>query len=114
MVGTDLFTAFLLTSVAAFGHFELGNVDILLMVNLLIGSVPGILMDTYGQFEKLEIPEFWATPVNGTTPCLFRAVYLVTWENDHWVYRLRPGSLEILPHQTALGDKKQLGQSAAT
>jgi hypothetical protein len=33
--------AFPLTAAAAFAHFQVGNINILLMVNLLLGSIPG-------------------------------------------------------------------------
>lgn len=46
--------------------------------------------------EKAGHSYFQATPVNGGTPCLFRAVYFVTRENGHWVYRLQPGTLAML------------------
>lgn len=47
VVGTDLSNAFLLTAAAALAHFQFGNIDILLMLNLLLGSIPGILMGTH-------------------------------------------------------------------
>ncbi len=44
MVGTDLFHAAILSSAAAAAHFVAGNVDSALVANLLIGSVPGVLI----------------------------------------------------------------------
>jgi hypothetical protein len=42
VVGTDLAHAVPLTLVAGIGHLTLGNVDIVLLISLLIGSIPGI------------------------------------------------------------------------
>ncbi|MBZ0168056.1 Sulfite exporter TauE/SafE [Candidatus Methylomirabilis lanthanidiphila] len=47
VVGTDLLNAFLLTTTAALAHFQAGNIDTLLTVNLLLGSIPGILIGTH-------------------------------------------------------------------
>lgn len=44
LVGTDIAHAFILVTVAAVFHAELGNVDYLLAGNLLIGSIPGVLL----------------------------------------------------------------------
>jgi uncharacterized membrane protein YfcA len=44
LVGTDLAHAIPLTLVAGAGHLVLGNVDAALLVNLLLGSIPGILL----------------------------------------------------------------------
>lgn len=44
LVGTDIFHAVLLTTAAGASHFLAGNVDMVLVVNLLLGSVPGIVM----------------------------------------------------------------------
>lgn len=44
IVGTDIVHAIPLTFVAALGHSWLGNVDLGLLVNLLIGSIPGIVV----------------------------------------------------------------------
>jgi uncharacterized membrane protein YfcA len=43
VVGTDIAHAFLLVSVAGLLHAGLGNVDYLLALNLLIGSIPGVI-----------------------------------------------------------------------
>lgn len=43
IVGTDIVHAIPLTFVAALGHSWLGNVDLALLVNLLAGSIPGIV-----------------------------------------------------------------------
>jgi uncharacterized membrane protein YfcA len=42
VVGTDVFHAAILLWVAGFAHFLSGNVDLTLMANILIGSVPGV------------------------------------------------------------------------
>lgn len=47
VVGTDLLNAFLLTATAALAHFQVGHIDTFLTVNLLLGSIPGILMGTH-------------------------------------------------------------------
>jgi uncharacterized membrane protein YfcA len=44
LVGTDIAHAFLLASVAGLLHAGLGNVDYGLVANLLIGSIPGVLI----------------------------------------------------------------------
>jgi uncharacterized protein len=42
VVGTDVFHAAVLLWVAGFAHFVAGNVDLVLMANILVGSVPGV------------------------------------------------------------------------
>lgn len=44
VVGTDIAHALLLVSVASFLHASLGNVNYTLVANLLIGSIPGVLL----------------------------------------------------------------------
>jgi uncharacterized membrane protein YfcA len=44
IVGTDIAHAIPLTLVAGAGHWYLGSVDFHLLVNLLIGSVPGVIV----------------------------------------------------------------------
>jgi uncharacterized protein len=44
LVGTDIAHAFLLVTAAGFMHAGIGNVDYLLMINLLMGSIPGVLI----------------------------------------------------------------------
>jgi len=53
-VGVDIFHAALLVAVAGTGHLLVGNVDLLLVANLLVGSLPGILI---GSRLTLRIPE---------------------------------------------------------
>jgi len=47
LVGTDLAHAIPLTLVAGLGHLLLGNVNFPLLLNLLAGSIPGVLMGTW-------------------------------------------------------------------
>lgn len=44
LVGTDLAHAFLLVTVASILNASLGNVNYILTVNLLLGSIPGVLL----------------------------------------------------------------------
>lgn len=44
LVGTDLAHAIPLALIAGLGHLTLGNVDYRLLVNLLLGSIPGVLL----------------------------------------------------------------------
>lgn len=44
LVGTDIAHAFLLVTAAGLMHAGIGNVDYLLMVNLLVGSIPGVMV----------------------------------------------------------------------
>jgi uncharacterized membrane protein YfcA len=55
LVGTDLAHAIPLTLVAGAGHLVLGNVDLGLLANLLLGSIPGILI---GSALSTKAPEF--------------------------------------------------------
>lgn len=47
LVGTDLTHAIPLALVAGLGHLTLGNVDYRLLVNLLIGSIPGVIIGAF-------------------------------------------------------------------
>ena len=44
IVGTDIVHAIPLTLIAGMGHFLIGSVDGMLLLNLLIGSIPGIVI----------------------------------------------------------------------
>lgn len=46
LVGTDIIHGALLTSTAAIGHAFTGDIDLRLLANLLIGSIPGITLGT--------------------------------------------------------------------
>ena len=47
LVGTGLAHAIPLTLIAGLGHLSLGNVNLPLMANLLIGSIPGVLVGSF-------------------------------------------------------------------
>jgi len=47
LVGTDLAHAIPLTLIAGLGHLTMGNVNGGLLVNLLIGSIPGVLLGSF-------------------------------------------------------------------
>jgi uncharacterized membrane protein YfcA len=47
LVGTDITHAIPLTFLAGFGHLMMGNVNFSLLGNLLIGSIPGILIGSF-------------------------------------------------------------------
>jgi len=47
LVGTDIVHAIPLTILAGLGHLLLGNVNYVLLLNLLLGSIPGILLGAY-------------------------------------------------------------------
>ncbi len=59
IVGTDLAHAIPLTAVAGLGHLSLGNVDLVLLGSLLIGSLPGIWV---GSHLSAKIPEQYLRP----------------------------------------------------
>lgn len=44
LVGTDIAHAFLLVTAAGIMHAGIGNIDYLLMFNLLLGSIPGVML----------------------------------------------------------------------
>lgn len=44
LVGTDIAHAFLLVTAAGIMHAGIGNVDYTLMINLLLGSIPGVIL----------------------------------------------------------------------
>ena len=46
IIGTDIAHAVPLTLIAGLGHFVLGNVDLILLGSLLIGSLPAIHFGT--------------------------------------------------------------------
>ncbi|MBX6377822.1 MAG: sulfite exporter TauE/SafE family protein [Clostridia bacterium] len=43
-MGSDIAHAFLLTAAAGLAHWRLGSVDLRLAANLLVGSLPGVLL----------------------------------------------------------------------
>ena len=42
IIGTDIAHAVLLTLFAGLGHYQMGNVDSILLISLLVGSIPGV------------------------------------------------------------------------
>jgi uncharacterized membrane protein YfcA len=54
LVGTDIVHAIPLTILAGMGHLLMGNVDYVLLVNLLLGSIPGIVI---GSLASTYAPE---------------------------------------------------------
>jgi uncharacterized membrane protein YfcA len=60
IVGTDLAHAIPLTAVAGLGHLSLGNVNLVLLGSLLVGSLPGIWV---GSHLSARIPEKFLRPV---------------------------------------------------
>lgn len=60
IVGTDLAHAIPLTAVAGLGHLSLGNVDLVLLSSLLVGSLPGIWI---GSHLSAKIPERFLRPI---------------------------------------------------
>jgi len=48
IIGSDIAHAVPLTLVAGLGHWWLGNINLLLLMSLLLGSVPGIVAGSYG------------------------------------------------------------------
>lgn len=63
IVGTDIAHAIPLTAVGGFGHWWMGNVDFVLLVSLLIGSLPGI---SIGSYFSAKIPEKVLRPLLAT------------------------------------------------
>ena len=63
IVGTDIAHAIPLTAVGGFGHWWMGNVDFVLLISLLIGSLPGI---SIGSYFSAKIPEKVLRPMLAT------------------------------------------------
>ncbi|MBK1688763.1 hypothetical protein EV684_11857 [Rubrivivax gelatinosus] len=63
LVGTDIVHAIPLTIVAGTGHLMLGNVDLMLLGTLLIGSIPGIII---GSHLSARLPERVLRPAIAT------------------------------------------------
>ncbi|KMN35486.1 MULTISPECIES: sulfite exporter TauE/SafE family protein [Chromobacterium] len=59
LVGTEIAHAVPLTLVAGLGHAGLGNVDVMLLANLLLGSLPGIWL---GSKLTRRLAERWLRP----------------------------------------------------
>lgn len=54
LVGSDIFHGAILTSVAGLAHLTMGTVDIVFVLQLLLGSIPGIII---GSKLTIRIPE---------------------------------------------------------
>lgn len=67
LVGTDIVQAVLVTGVAGIAHFAIGNVNLLMVGQLLIGSIPGILI---GSRMTTKVPEL------AVRACLFLMIFL--------------------------------------
>lgn len=67
LVGTDIVQAVLVTGVAGIAHFAIGNVNLTLVGQLLIGSIPGILI---GSRMTTKVPEV------AVRTCLFLMIFL--------------------------------------
>lgn len=62
VVGTDVFHAALLLWVASIAHFAAGNVDVLLALNIMLGSIPGVWI---GSGLATSLPEGVLRPALG-------------------------------------------------
>lgn len=60
IVGTDLAHAVPITAIAGLGHAHLGTVDFILLLNLLVGSLPGIYI---GSHTGANLPDHVVRPV---------------------------------------------------
>ena len=60
IVGTDLAHAVPITAIAGLGHAHLGTVDVVLLLNLLLGSLPGIYL---GSHTGANLPERIVRPI---------------------------------------------------
>jgi uncharacterized protein len=67
LVGTDIVQAVLVTGVAGLAHFAIGNVNLTMVGQLLIGSIPGILI---GSRMTMRVPEV------AVRTCLFLMIAL--------------------------------------
>ncbi|MBW8785618.1 MAG: sulfite exporter TauE/SafE family protein [Novosphingobium sp.] len=56
IVGTDIAHAVPLTLVSGFGHWLIGDVDGVLLANLLLGSIPGVIV---ASFISSRAPDSW-------------------------------------------------------
>jgi len=70
IVGTDIAHAVPLTLLAGMGHLSLGHVNTSLLVNLLLGSIPGIWL---GSHLNAHIPEKLSRPLLATLLLLIAA-----------------------------------------
>jgi uncharacterized membrane protein YfcA len=59
LVGSDVAFAAMLVMAAAFGHLQMGNVNLGLAANLIVGSLPGVFV---GSKLCARLPETWLRP----------------------------------------------------
>jgi len=59
LVGADVAFAAILVPVAAAGHWQLGHVDVRLAANLVLGSLPGVVL---GSRLCARVPDVWFRP----------------------------------------------------
>jgi uncharacterized membrane protein YfcA len=59
LVGSDVAFAALLIPTAALGHLQMGSVNAALSANLLLGSLPGVVI---GSKLCARLPETWLRP----------------------------------------------------
>jgi uncharacterized membrane protein YfcA len=74
VVGTDVFHAAMLLWVASFAHVVAGNVDFVLTINLLLGSLPGVWI---GSGAAVRVPEGVLRPALGIVLCTASAGLLI-------------------------------------
>lgn len=67
VIGSDVVHAVLLTFVAGLGHLSSGNVDFMLLVWLLVGSIPAIIV---GTLLSSKMPEKLIRRILGITLCI--------------------------------------------
>jgi uncharacterized membrane protein YfcA len=60
IVGTDIAHAVPLTLIAGLGHLSLGHVNFSLLLNLLLGSIPGVWL---GSHASAGLSERWSRPI---------------------------------------------------
>ncbi|WP_420382271.1 sulfite exporter TauE/SafE family protein [Novosphingobium sp.] len=74
IVGSDIAHAVPLTMIAGFGHWVIGDVSLVLLVNLLIGSLPGVVV---GSLLSTRSPDYVLRPVLAAV-LLFSGYKLIT------------------------------------
>jgi uncharacterized membrane protein YfcA len=60
LVGSDIAHAVPLTLIAGIGHWFLGSIDLVLLVSLLIGSIPGVII---GSYVSARVPDKVLRPI---------------------------------------------------
>ena len=74
IVGTDIAHAVPLALVAGFGHWMIGDVDPTLLLNLLVGSIPGVII---GSLLSSRAPDAVLRPALAAV-LLFSGIKLLT------------------------------------